>query len=233
MSNELRFAGTRLAGENRVGSRIEGWPVAGAITQVFGQQSVTGSRHGGIDIAANEGTPVLAPAAGTLRRHPEAERGWEFGNWVVIDHPGTPWYSAYAHLSAFAAAEGPVEAGEVIGYVGQTGLAFGAHLHWAVSRSEWFALDFAQLADPLAFLPPPPPVVSLDARVARLERLVGGNGVRVPVFAADGTQARDEAGRPLFRMLAGEEALAFLDADGQSLHLGLALTQERVAKLEA
>ena len=127
-------------------------PVDGPITQAFGILSVTGSKHGGVDIGANSGTPILAPAGGLLLRHTLNERAWDFGNWVVIDHPGTPWYSAYAHLSAFGAGEGQVNPGDIIGYVGETGVAFGAHLHWAVGTNPGFALDFAQLTDPMAFL---------------------------------------------------------------------------------
>jgi hypothetical protein len=211
---ELLFGRTVLRGENAVGSTIEGLPVAGEITQVFGQVSVTGRRHGGVDLAADEGTPVFAPAPGILRRHSLAERAWEFGNWACVDHPATPWYSAYAHLSEFAAADGPVEAGDIVGYVGQTGVAFGAHLHWAVGTSPWFALDFDQLRDPLAFVPRPP---ALEARVARLERLLAANGVRPAI------------GEPL---LTGEAALRHIDERGHSVHLGLALTQDRVADLE-
>jgi hypothetical protein len=192
---ELLFGRTVLRGENAVGSTIEGLPVAGEITQVFGQVSVTGRRHGGVDLAADEGTPV-------------------FANWACVDHPATPWYSAYAHLSEFAAADGPVEAGDIVGYVGQTGVAFGAHLHWAVGTSPWFALDFDQLRDPLAFVPRPP---ALEARVARLERLLAANGVRPAI------------GEPL---LTGEAALRHIDERGHSVHLGLALTQDRVADLE-
>lgn len=210
----LAFVRTELRGGRIAGARIEGLPLSGAITQIFGQMSVTGRKHGGIDIAANEGTPVRAPAPGILRRHSLAEHPWDFGNWVVIDHPGTPWYSAYAHLSKFGAAEGPVETGDIIGYAGATGFAFGAHLHWAVSTSPWFALDFTQLRDPLDFVPGP---LSLEARVARLERVLAANGVR----PAD-TPER----------LTGEAALRFVDERGHSVHLGLALTQDRVAELE-
>lgn len=220
---ELLFAQTQLPGGNVVGAQVAGLPCSGSITQVFGQQSVTGRRHGGIDIAVPAGTPICAPAAGLLHRHSLAERAWDFGNWVVIDHPGTPWYSAYAHLSAFAAAEGPVEAGEVIGYAGDTGLAFGAHLHWAVGRSRWFALNFDELRDPADFIPAPPPapVLSLAERVARLERVLAANGVRL----------LDEQGRE--ELLTGEAALQYIDRMGHSVHLGLARTQDRLGMLEA
>lgn len=214
---ELEFRETRLSGGAASGGTVAGWPCDGPITQGFGEPSVTGRRHGGIDIAVAAGTPIRAPAAGVLVRHSLDELDWEFGNWVAIDHPGTPWYSAYAHLSAFAAAAGPVEAGQVIGYAGDTGVAYGAHLHWAVSSSPWFALDFAQLRSPADFVvaaPPPLPALSLEARVARLERVVAGNGVRKPL-PGGGSE-----------LLTGEAALAYIDADGHSLHLGLTNTQQ-------
>lgn len=196
--SDLVFAETTLEGGNVVGGKLLRWPVAGEITQVFGQTSVTGARHGGMDIAASEGTPIFAPAAGILR-----QQCWgDFGQWVLIDHPETPWYSAYAHLSAFRAPDGPVEAGAMIGLVGATGVAFGAHLHWAVSTNAGFALNFDELRDPAAFLRED---MDLSERVQRLERLIGGNGVD------------DEHGN----RLTGEAALAWMDALGLSLQLGL------------
>lgn len=220
--SDLEFRGTEFPGGSARGGSVAGWPCAGPITQGFGEPSVTGRGHGGIDIAATTGTPVFAPATGVLVRHSLAESDWEFGNWVAIDHPGTRWYSAYAHLSAFGAPEGPVEAGEVIGYAGETGVAFGAHLHWAVGTSPWFALDFDQLRSPADFVvaPPPAAVLSLDARVARLERVVAGNGVRLP-----------RAGGTGWDLVTGEAALSFIDRDGHSLHLGLARTQDVIAEL--
>lgn len=217
-TTSLRFANTRVSPEGRQRT-VAGWPVAGLVTQLFGVTSVTGSRHGGVDIAAQEGTPIRAPAAGLLRRHSLAERAWEFGNWVAVDHPGTPWYSAYAHLSAFEAAEGPVEAGAIVGYAGATGVAFGAHLHWALGTDPWFGLDFTKLADPLGFAAGGS--MELEARLERLERILAGNGLRA--VAEDGTE----------RLLTGDDALAWADGRGHSLHLGLALLADRVAALEA
>jgi murein DD-endopeptidase MepM/ murein hydrolase activator NlpD len=55
------------------------------------------------------------------------------GNMVIIDHGGGV-FSGYGHLSGFAVSAGQgVNGGDVIGYVGNTGLSTGAHLHWEMS----------------------------------------------------------------------------------------------------
>ncbi|WP_322795525.1 M23 family metallopeptidase [Tepidiforma sp.] len=110
-------------------------PVQGALTARFGEQrSVNGAppsgHHGGTDIGAEEGTPVVATNSGTVVLARELKVR---GNMVVIDHGGG-LYSGYAHLSSIAVAEGDrVEAGQVIGAVGNTGLSTGAHLHWEMA----------------------------------------------------------------------------------------------------
>ena len=89
--------------------------------------------HMAIDYAAPEGTPVIAIGRGQL-----AFVGWRmgYGNVVDIVHPGG-YTSRYAHFSRFAKGlrKGrAVDAGEVIGYVGQTGHATGPHLHFEFLR---------------------------------------------------------------------------------------------------
>ena len=85
--------------------------------------------HSGIDYAAASGTPVYAVGDGTVRR---AGNGGSYGNVVEIRH--TRGYSTrYAHLRGFAPgirAGVRVKQGDIIGYVGQTGLATGPHLHY-------------------------------------------------------------------------------------------------------
>ncbi len=88
--------------------------------------------YNGIDIGAPSGTPVYASAAGTVivARGGGGYNGG-YGNYIVISHPnGTQ--TLYAHLSSLAVAGGAVEAGEVIGYVGNTGRSTGFHLHFEV-----------------------------------------------------------------------------------------------------
>lgn len=85
------------------------------------------SAHSGEDFSAAPGTPVLAPASGVVVL---AESLFVRGNAVVLDH-GRGVFTGYWHLQALHVAEGDrVEAGQLIGEVGNTGLSTGAHLHW-------------------------------------------------------------------------------------------------------
>lgn len=110
------------------------WPVTGRISGVFGSQRILNGEpkrpHSGLDIAAPQGTPVRAPAAGVVRL---AEEGMYFeGGLVLLDH-GHWLESAFLHLSRLDVEPGQhVEKGEVIGAVGATGRATGPHLHWSM-----------------------------------------------------------------------------------------------------
>jgi murein DD-endopeptidase MepM/ murein hydrolase activator NlpD len=91
--------------------------------------------HRGLDFAAPRGTPVLAAGDGVVVRR---ERFGSFGNYVRIKHD-TSYATAYAHLSGYARGlqRGErVRQGEVIGYVGATGLATGPNLHFEVLRDD-------------------------------------------------------------------------------------------------
>ncbi|MFT4151156.1 MAG: M23 family metallopeptidase [Paracoccaceae bacterium] len=108
---------------------------AGVLTSRFGPRMhpilKVAKLHKGVDWAAPVGTPVLAAFDGTIR---SAGDGEGYGNLVVIDHPNG-LQSRYAHLSRFseiAKAGARVKAGDVIGFVGTTGLSTGPHLHFEV-----------------------------------------------------------------------------------------------------
>jgi len=109
-------------------------PARGRFSSAFGLRRFFNNQarqpHSGLDIAAPEGTPVLAPAAGTI-----IETGNYFfnGNTVFIDH-GQGLVSMYNHLSRISVKKGArVARGQRIGAVGKTGRVTGAHLHWSVS----------------------------------------------------------------------------------------------------
>lgn len=90
--------------------------------------------HRGIDFAAPHGTPIMAAGDGTIEM---AGRNGGYGNYVRIRH-NSEFSSAYAHLSRFAKGirrGSRVQQGQIIGYVGSTGMSTGAHLHYEILRN--------------------------------------------------------------------------------------------------
>jgi murein DD-endopeptidase MepM/ murein hydrolase activator NlpD len=87
--------------------------------------------HTGVDWATTTGTPVVAAGSGVIE---EAGRKGQYGNYVRVRHPNG-YQTAYGHmlrLKKGVAAGTKVRQGEIIGYVGSTGLASGPHLHYEV-----------------------------------------------------------------------------------------------------
>jgi murein DD-endopeptidase MepM/ murein hydrolase activator NlpD len=122
-------------------------PVRGRFSAAFGLQRYFNdqlrSRHNGLDIAAPEGTPVVAVSAGRV-----LDTGDYFfnGHNVVLDH-GQGLLSLYAHLHSIEVKQGQaVDAGRQIGTVGATGRVTGPHLHFSVYLN-------AVAVDPTLFLP--------------------------------------------------------------------------------
>jgi murein DD-endopeptidase MepM/ murein hydrolase activator NlpD len=106
-------------------------PVPGVVSSNFGPRMhpILGytRMHRGLDFRAGYGTPILAAASGRVVR-----AGWAggYGQQVRIDH-GAPYGSSYSHMSRMIVGPGQyVRQGQVIGYVGATGLATGPHLHY-------------------------------------------------------------------------------------------------------
>lgn len=119
-----------------LGSRIEGsfMPVTGAVSSGFGTRwhPILGQRrfHRGLDLRAAYGTPVRATDDGVVTM-----AGWAggYGRQVRIAHGGHA--TSYSHMSRFAVVPGTrVQRGQVIGYVGSSGLSTGPHLHFELHR---------------------------------------------------------------------------------------------------
>ncbi len=122
-------------------------PTEGPISSQFGERrsfndGPVSANHGGADFAAPEGTPVTAANSGRVAL---ARQLAIRGNMVIIDHGGGV-FSGYAHLSAFAVAEGQtVEKGQLIAFVGNSGLSTAPHLHWEIAVHGVFV-------DPMRFI---------------------------------------------------------------------------------
>ncbi len=110
-----------------------GFPTYGYISSGYGwrKNPITHKRefHYGVDVAAMEGTPVKSTADGIVVY---VGRTKGSGNFVIIKH-GYGYTTFYAHLKRYIVKVGQrVKRGQVIGYVGHTGLATGSHVHYEV-----------------------------------------------------------------------------------------------------
>ncbi len=109
------------------------WPTAGWLSSRFGKRisPFTGhlKMHQGIDVATRHGTPIIAPAAGVVSYY---RFNGGYGRYLKLDH-GFGTVTHYGHLSKAAVKVGQkVKRGDVIAYVGNTGLSTGPHLHYEV-----------------------------------------------------------------------------------------------------
>jgi hypothetical protein len=141
LADTVRETGESLRALDRVIARASAmiaslpsaWPVRGSVNSEFGSRVSPWGRtrefHGGMDIAAERGTPVRAPAAGSVTlAGPHAE----YGLAVVVDH-GQDIQTVYAHLSRVSVSVGEkVARGAPIGLTGNTGRSSGPHLHYEI-----------------------------------------------------------------------------------------------------
>jgi murein DD-endopeptidase MepM/ murein hydrolase activator NlpD len=113
-----------------------GMPVNGRLSSGFGMRRhpLLGymRMHKGLDIAAPYGAPIRAAMAGVVQM---AGRAGGYGNFVKLSHAGG-MATGYGHMSRIAVRAGQrVSPGQVIGYVGSTGLSTGPHLHYELTKN--------------------------------------------------------------------------------------------------
>jgi murein DD-endopeptidase MepM/ murein hydrolase activator NlpD len=126
------------------GTPVFNWPVDNVIiTQLFGGTEFAARNpgiygrayHPGVDFGAPRGTPIRAPLAGTVRAvgNTDAVPGcYSWGKWTLVDH-ANGLSTMYAHQDVIAVSPGQkVATGEIIGYIGNTGLSTGPHLHFTL-----------------------------------------------------------------------------------------------------
>ncbi|MBI3326540.1 MAG: peptidoglycan DD-metalloendopeptidase family protein [Nitrospinae bacterium] len=118
------------------------WPTEGMLSRGFGLRD--GRFHGGIDIPAPKGTPIVAAADGLVIFSGRGPNG--YGNTVMLDHEGG-LVTVYAHNHRNAVRVGErVLRGQIVALIGETGRAWGTHLHFEVHHH-------GRLMDPLLWLP--------------------------------------------------------------------------------
>jgi len=109
------------------------WPVSSH--DLSGYDYAPAANHHGIDITGNIGEPVHTVDNGVIVF--AGWNDWGYGNMVVVDH-GQGWQSLYAHLSTVEVSCGQeVYRQDLIGTIGDTGMAIGAHLHFELRNDEY------------------------------------------------------------------------------------------------
>ncbi|WP_375423743.1 M23 family metallopeptidase [uncultured Friedmanniella sp.] len=126
-------------------------PVPGAVVGAgFGDVGLWARYHTGLDFRAAYGTPIRAVKAGVVL-YADNSGNWA-GNHVAVQH-ADGMTTMYSHMSSMAVSAGAtVTAGQVIGYVGQTGRAFGPHLHFELYPAGVKYGDIYHAVDPVPWL---------------------------------------------------------------------------------
>ena len=143
-----KLAKIALQGSNPPSNATWLTPVSGyTITSAFGMRvhPVYGYQlmHNGVDLACPQGTPIYATRAGTVTTASYQAGG--AGYYVSINH-GDGFGSIYMHMTHYVVSSGQsVSAGQLIGYVGSTGVSTGPHLHFGISYAGTYV-------NPLAYI---------------------------------------------------------------------------------
>lgn len=137
-----------LRGENPPSNATWLEPVSGyTITSAFGYRKAptagASTYHQGIDMACPSGTPIYATRSGTVTRASYQAGG--AGYYVSINH-GDGFASIYMHMTRYVVSQGQsVSQGQLIGYVGSTGVSTGPHLHFGISYGGTYVNPMAYL----------------------------------------------------------------------------------------
>jgi murein DD-endopeptidase MepM/ murein hydrolase activator NlpD len=142
--------------------------------------------HTGIDWAAPTGTPIYASGNGEIEK-----AGWEsgYGKYVKIRHTNG-YETAYGHMTAFAKGIEPgvrVRQGQVIGFVGSTGLSTGAHVHYEILVNGRF-VDPLRVKLPRGRVLDGPMLAAFDKERARFDAIVERPSARVAQSQASATR---------------------------------------------
>jgi murein DD-endopeptidase MepM/ murein hydrolase activator NlpD len=147
-------------GESMLGTFLRSPVEFSRISSRFGHRKhpilKTWRAHNGVDYAAARGTPIRSTAEGKVIH---AGKKGGYGNTVIVSHAGR-FSTLYAHMTGFAKSikrGARVQQGQVVGYIGSTGLATGPHLHYE------FRLDGVH-RNPLTFKTPKATAVSNERR---------------------------------------------------------------------
>lgn len=140
---------------------------------------------------AGVGAPVLACDDARVHAVHLVGDGWgdgSFGNCIILDHEGTPYYTITAHHQAIYVSAGDrVKRGQVIGTMGMTGRTTGPHVHWGMDENDGFPpkreqdsagiwrITSGTMVDPEMYVQPLVRLLTIEERVARIERIVAGS----------------------------------------------------------
>jgi murein DD-endopeptidase MepM/ murein hydrolase activator NlpD len=208
---------------DEMGKNIKGFllktPVDGArITSTFGirKHPVLGytRAHQGVDFGAGTGTPIVAAGDGVVL---EAKRWGGYGNWLRLRHGGG-WDTGYGHISRYAAGIRPgvhVRQGQVVAYVGSTGLATGPHLHYET----WLN---GQRVNPLSAKVPQGTILAgAELNAFRAQK------VKVDAMLAKGSSGSALAANTAPAPVAAKDGPRLAEADITRVHDGLRPSQRR------
>ncbi|SDQ04802.1 peptidoglycan DD-metalloendopeptidase family protein [Leucobacter chromiiresistens] len=245
-ADKAAFLAANAAGRKGVGfaSMLQGFARGGLVNPLpKGSYSVSQPYHGGhngIDLAAASGTRVYAAADGVVGLAGSVNMG---GNEVYIQH-GNGLGTRYSHLSRFATSAGTkVKAGNVIGYVGSTGMSTGPHLHYMVHNPGGGAVNYGSHVNPAPYLGIYGKDLGeaggaasildglVDWAVGKIKSQFPGGGLWVDVATA---MAKNAAGlmSKAFNPFAAADGHTALYDDGGFLPTGISLVENKTGRPE-